>query len=478
MERSDTWKECVRVLLQGLKDAPSASAREAGRIWEWAFETLEKHPDDFNRLQDTCPEDQTSLVRQFLETCESRSKGEDTSDLKTVEFAISKSLPLSEAPEASQISDEVADALTAFGTFLGHEGHNTIDSPGKFPYTAALFGFHDQVLSDILESKQIPEGQRAVLKEIAECVPQGTDQREYFRRCEAAAKIERFFGFSKRLLTSTDVYQRGKEFYHTASRLGPGQTLTFSNSSGLWNPLERTGTAEFIRRYGVLSTDNLKYKDGFRATNFTDGILNPDLACKRIYLFNEDNTWKGFRNARACAADKASFDKKANSLIEEVCARMEANYGQLHLVAVKNWHEFPPLNLATRISKEVIMFSNRGSDLAICHAFWCGLTERGRSRTRTVAGVVTVAKALLELASGGVLSVLDSLVPFMEALFGDLEVVVTAEERFVGERMRRLIDNPDPEHILRELEDRFGIKMQYVNPSALRQQLLENIEHT
>lgn len=475
MKRSETWKQCVKALIQGLIDAPAASAREAGKVWEWAFLRLDEHPEDFNLMQDSSPENQVSLVKQFLETCEARAQGKTASDQKMVEFAVANSLSVADAPAASQVSREVADALAAFGMFLGHEGHNTIDSPSRFPYTTALFGFHEQVFGDILESKQIPEDQRTVLKEIAKHIPKGDIQREYFRQCEAAANIERFFGFSKRLLTATDVYQRGLEFYKASSRLGPAVTLTFSNTSGLWNPLERRGTADFVRRYGVASKERLKYKDAFRSTNFTDGILNPALACRRLYLFNEANTWSTFKNARAAAQEKATFDRDAGELVEEVCARMEAAIGTLHLVAVKNWEEFPPLNLVTRVSGDVVMFSNRGSDLAISHAFWCSLTERERSRTKAMEKALALLKAVSEMASGGLLSVLASLVPFMEALFGRLEYVARAQERLTGERMRRLLDD-EPAHILVELGDQFSLDLEYVTPPMLRQQLSSCIQ--
>jgi len=392
-----------------------------------------------------------------------------------VEYAVQNSLPISSAPSSRKVSQEVADALAAFGMFLGHEGQNTIDSPSRFPYTTALFGFQEHIFKDILESKQIPEGQWEILEEVAKHVPHGDIQREYFRRCEAAADIETLFGFSKRLLTATDVYQRGLAFYKTSSRIGPAVTLTFSNTSGLWNPLERDGTTHFNRRYSVESASTLKFKDGFRSTNFTDGILNPALACRRLYLFNETDTWEGFLNARSAARDKAAFDEEARRLVEEVCARMEGATGTLHLVAVRNWAEFAPLGLVTRVSSDVVMFSNRGSDLSISHAFWCNLSERGRSREKALRRISTVLKAVTEMATGGLLTVLASLVPFLESLFGKLEYVAKAQERITGERMRRLLDDA-PAQILGQLSDRFGLDLEYITPPMLRQQLSTYIE--
>jgi len=295
MDRSQAWTQCVRVIIDALSNAPSPAAREVGRIWEWAFTRLEANPQKFNDIQTRVG--RRGLVQEFITTCERRSQGETVSDAPFVNYTMNRSLPLEDAPVSRQISVEVANALAAFGMFLGHEGNNTIDSPSRFPYTVALFGFHEHVLRDILESKRIPAEQRDILLEVAMHIPRGDIQREYFCRCEAAARIERFFGFSTCLLSATDVYQRGLDFYKSASRTGPRSTLTFSNTSGLWNPLERSGTAEFRRQYGVREGQRLAFKDGFRATNFEDGILNPALACRRIYVFNEQDTWNAFAAA-------------------------------------------------------------------------------------------------------------------------------------------------------------------------------------
>ncbi|MBN1806237.1 MAG: hypothetical protein JW837_13395 [Sedimentisphaerales bacterium] len=474
-KRGEPWKDCVKALIKNLLSADSVSAREVGKIWDWAFIRLEEHPDDFNLLQDSRPEVQSNLVMQFLETCEARAQGLEVSDKKTVEYVASNSLSVSDAPAPNKISQEVAEALSAFGMFLGHEGHNAIDTPSRFAYTTALFGFHDKVFADILESKQIPEGQRTILREVAKYIPKGCIQKEYFKRCEAAANIERLFGFSKRLLTATDVYQRGLEFYQVSSRLGPAMTLTFSNTSGLWNPHERRGTASFVRDYGVTSKEGLKYKDAFRATNFIDGILNPSLACRRLYLFNEMGTWNGFDSARKIASNKEKFDRDARELIEQVCARMEASTGTLHLVAVKNWSDFLPLNLVTRVSNEIVMFSNRGSDLAISHAFWCTLSKEGRLKEKRNERLLTLIKAISEMASGGLLNVLSSLLPFMEALFGRLNYVSKTQHDLTGERMRRILDD-EPNKILVELNDMFGLDFNYLTPSMLREQFFAHIE--
>lgn len=475
MNHSEIWTECVNSLIQNLLDAPSTAAREVGKVWQWAFGELQDHPEKYNRLQDSSPEQQAALVREFISTCELRAQKKDAFDQKVVEYAIERSVPIPAAPATSRISNELADALSAFGMFLGHKGHNTIDSPSRFPYTAALFGLDREVFNDILKSKQISEGQRTILKEVAKYIPRGHFQEEYFRRCEAAANIETLFGFSKRLLTATEVYQRGREFYETSSRLGPALTITFSNTSGLWNPLERFGTVEFARRYGIREDAKIKYKDGFRATNFVDGILNPSLACRRLYLFNQADTQKAFCNARSLAANVEKFDADTEILLEQVYQRMVTPTGTLHLATVRNWSEFPPLALVTRVSSDVLMFSNRGSDLAISYAFWCSLTEKGARRAKTQHRILTVLETVVEMASGGILSVLSSLGPFLETILGKVESLKAIQERVSGERLRCLL-NKEPHRVLSELEDRFNLQIEYLSPDMFRSEIKKVIQ--
>ena len=470
MDRSKKWKECIKALIDNLVNAPSTAAREVGRVWQWAFTYLDDHPEDFNKYQDSSSDTHIELVKKFLEVADKRAQKKPASDEQMVKYVIEKSLPISEAPATGQISQEIADALSAFGMFLGHKGHNTIDSPSRFSYSSALFGFHDQIFKDILKSKQIPDGQRVILEEIAKYIPKGDVQKEYFRRCESAADIEKIFGFSKQLLTATDVYQRGYEFYKTSSRIGPAITLTFSNTSGLWNPIERYGTAEFIRRYGTKQGAILKFKDGFRSTNFVDGILNPDLACRRLYLFNKTETWDSFQKARKAAENVKAFDIDARKLVDEVCMRMGSTTGTLHLVSVKNWSDYPPLGLVTRVSKEVLMFSNRGSDFAIAHAFWCNLDEKGHRREQSIGRISTVLTAIGEMATGGLLSVFTSLGPFLETLIGKTGYFAQSIDQLSGERMRRLLDE-EPAQVLSGLEERFGLELEYITPQILRSQL-------
>lgn len=468
MGNEQVWQDCVKAIISGLRESSDAAAREIGQVWDWAFALLEKEPSQFNSLQDE--DTQADLVRRFLMTCEDRVRGADASDRSFVSYVAGKCLSLSDIPKSRRPSKEIADALAAFGMFFEYDGNTAIDSPGRFAYTSALFALPVQRLADVLATKRIPEGQADILLTVAKHFPTGDKEREYFRRCEAAANIERFFGFSKRLLSSTDVYQRGYEFYRESSKGIPGNTLTLSNTSGLWNPHERLGTKEFTRRYGMNEGAGLKYKDGFRETNFTNGILNSELSCRRIYLFNEGLTWQGFAKARQAAKKKRAFDRDAAQFVDEVCCRMDASSGGLQLVAVKNWNTFPALALVTRISKNVVMFSNRGSDLAISHAFWCSLDDDGKIRDKGMTASSRLVGNVLDMAASGTLKALAPLGEFLERCLRKSDRLSMAIDAAAPERMRRLLDE-EPLPLLRRLEEHFDLKLDCLNAASLREGL-------
>lgn len=473
MDRGIIWKEVVGAVLKTLTVAPDPAAREIGRVWRWAFERLEKQPDHFNQLQESSPEHLDELIREFLKIAEARASGQSVSDAAFVQKAVQHSLAIEDAPPTYRTSKEVADALAAFGMFIGHAGHNAIDSGGRFPYTCALFGLQTSVLEDILRSKRIPEEQRKILLTVAKHVPTGDRSKTYFRRLEAATWIERAFGFSRKLIASTDVYALGSEFYRLSSRHGPQITVTISNTSGLWNPHERLGSAEFVRRFGKKANSTLPYKDGYRATNFTDGILSPFHACTRIYVYNSRDTWDAFGRARAAAQNTDAFDEYAKQLVTEVAARSTTYPGTLHLVSVGDFDACRPLALVTRASKDVLMFSNRGSDLSIAHAFWCHLR---RSRTRSQASDVGRTIGIVgDLASSGILSALKDLLPLLEGIFGRSAIGTKAREFYAGEIIRGSLTG-NVESFQEMLLDRFGLESDYVTAPVLSDELHARID--
>lgn len=459
IKRQRQWEEVIGVIVRTLCESNDAAAREVGRVWKYAFEQVKGGEKPWIRMQESVT--QKKLLREFL------LNGDRSADT-----ALDASFNLDDLPQAKMPSPEVAAALATFGMFLGHKKQCAIDSLGRLPYACALFDVPPQAFGDILKTKKLSDVEQKIVRRVAKHFPADPNRRNYFRNAEAAAYIQQQFRFSHQLLSSTDVYQRGADFYRQASKNdGPANTVTISNTSGLWNPHERLGTTEFVRRYQMRYPHELPFKDGFRSANFVDGILSPAHACRRIYLFNRAGTWDAFCKAREAAKNRTAFDKDAALFLEEVCARMTSPVGPLHLVAVNNFADCGALPLATRISHDVLMFSNRHPDrnLPITHAFWCVLESDGK-----LDCLINVLKTVADVALNGAGSGLQSIHPFLENLYGKSKTIKAIENGLKLEAIRRSLD-ADPAVLLRSLRTGFKLDLEYLTPAMLRDEFKRNL---
>ena len=466
MRRKDEWQQAVRAIIDTLCNSNDSAGREVGRIWQWAFEQVTQK-EQWLRIQD--PATQRDLLAEFLRTNERKAQKLPASDHSLAEKTAQAGFDLTDLPPACKPSQEVTAALSAFGMFFGHEKHNVIDSLVRLPYTCALFDLPPQILADIFQTKRLTEPEQEVLHRVAACLPADKEQRNYFRRLEAAAILQGQFRFSHELITSTDVYRRGHKFYKDASRDGPGVTLTISNTSGLWNPYERFGTAKASQLYGLKEIAGLPLKDAFREANFSDGILNPAHACRRIYLFNSASIWEAFGQARAAAADRRKFDEVAQGLLAEVCSRMSSAVGTLHLVAVRDFDTCAALPIATRISAKTLMFSNRSSTLAITHAFWCNLESEG-----CLEPLAKILETTADLVSDGTLKLLEPLRDLLAGMYGAVDVATCTQDFLAPEILRRGL-NAEPHAIIGALRTQFKLDAEYLTPEMLKAELANHL---
>ena len=100
------------------------------------------------------------------------------------------------------------------------------------------------------------------------------------------------------------------------------------------------------------------------------------------------------------------------------------------------------------------MFSNRGSNNSISHAYWCQIEHRWQDKA------VNAAEKLLEIMKGIKLTTLEQLVPLLGRLYGP----------FTGERMRRLLD-AEPTNVLIQLAEILGLQLESISPDRLRSDL-------
>lgn len=153
-----------------------------------------------------------------------------------------------------------------------------------------------------------------------------------------------------------DVYTRAYQFY---TDCGLAQSVTFSTSSGLPNPLERHGSHWYLDHYEV-DPDNeavadLLLKNPFRMSNFAMGILNTQVLCKRLYVWELHGTSKALRKAYAAVPD----DKKdlfVTDAIDELAQCFAVP--QLRILEVPTFDSW--MTRLTRNAPNSIMVSFRG----------------------------------------------------------------------------------------------------------------------
>jgi len=171
-----------------------------------------------------------------------------------------------------------------------------------------------------------------------------------------AAHASKLYGCSLETLRAEDVYSRAYQFY---SDCGLSQNMTFSTSSGLPNPLERHGTDWYLDRYDVDpsndSVADLLLKNPFRTINFTKGVLNQELLCPRLYVWESKGTGKALQKAWAAVPvnNKDLFYADSVDRLAE-CLRMP----QLRIMEIPMFE--PWMKRLTRNGPKSIMISFRG----------------------------------------------------------------------------------------------------------------------
>jgi hypothetical protein len=170
-------------------------------------------------------------------------------------------------------------------------------------------------------------------------------------------QLSRLYGVPPiKKLKPEGVYTGGYPFY---KRHEGELTITFSTSSGLLNPLERFGTDEFVQRYSVPAdaVGDLLLKNPYRMDNFTKGILNNDIDCKRIYVWEKDDTSKALNEA----LDKVPKDKRQEFLDDAVNLLAEAfMFDKIRIIEIEKFDGW--MRRFTRNAKGEIMFSLRGTE--------------------------------------------------------------------------------------------------------------------
>ncbi len=172
-----------------------------------------------------------------------------------------------------------------------------------------------------------------------------------------AAQGSRFYGCRVETLEPEDIYSRAYEFF---SECGISQSMIFSISSGLPNPLERHGTQWYLNRYNI-NPDNeavkdLLLKNPFRIVNFSRGILNNNLPCERIYVWEMERTRIALRKAYE-AVPKEKKELFISDAIEKISECL--SFPKLRILEIPSFETW--MTRLTRNGPNTIMISFRGT---------------------------------------------------------------------------------------------------------------------
>ena len=145
-------------------------------------------------------------------------------------------------------------------------------------------------------------------------------------------QLSRLYGVRVRKVDAKEIYSTAGAF---VSRAGNKDALTISTSSGIIDPLERSGTADVIRSLG-LSDDSLaaklRKKDAWRVQNFRNGLLNPVYEARRPYYFNRSVTADAMR-ATIAALPERSRNAYGNLAAQHLAEAVECPGFELYEVA-------------------------------------------------------------------------------------------------------------------------------------------------
>lgn len=276
-----------------------------------------------------------------------------------------ENLPKIEQP-AEDIDGESEESklIGAFEDVHIEEGYVKYDDPGDPLSTLVKMSFSDRILYNYLKvqyglrdwqdyeriSRLLFSPLHRVLRK---CLGEQYKDKLYLY----LFKLSRLYGMPPvKKLKPTDVYTGAYSFYkgHEGE-----STITFSTSSGLPNPLERYGTDEFADRYSIPDSDigDLLLKNPYRMDSFAKAILNRDIDCRRVYVWEKDGTSKALKTAAA----KVPREKRQQFLDEAADLLAEGFLlEQIRIIEINEFDEW--MRRFTRNAKGEVMLSMRGTD--------------------------------------------------------------------------------------------------------------------
>jgi hypothetical protein len=364
------------------------STREIAKLWLFLLDKLEKRDySNIKLLQTMSMDKKEELISDLLNTFNSEEDSYETNESQIVDSVIDSSMELGETSIGKQTSKELLDAFSAFNMFMKHDNLHFVENLSNLSYALATMMVERTILDDFIHWHGLPSDISDLFYKIRNVISSTYYSFEKLRLFmqENALKSETKFGVSSIPIRSLHVYERGYNFYSAASQTKSRLTLTASNTSGLFNPLERLGSEQFKRVIGetIRMDENnkpvkLPDKHSLRSMNFTDGILNRNIDCTRLYIWNKTNTIESFIFAWKQAENKEAFRNEVNKYLQEM--KLMNDHGLLYCYELENFKSCSELENLTRLSENVMMWSNRHKKKKeIMHAIWFNFPDDYRT---------------------------------------------------------------------------------------------------
>ena len=367
--------------------------------------SLEVTPRDYSKLNN---ENRISARESTLDSLTEALEKNATEELNDRSRHSLKHLPkIEQKAENIDVESEESKLIGAFKDVNIEEGYIKYDDPWDPLSTVLKMSFSDRILYSYLKvqyglrdrqdydkiSRWFFTPLHRVLKE---CLGEQYRDKLY----PLVFQLSRLYGMPPvKKLKPPDVYIGGYLFY----KAHEGEsTITFSTSSGLPNPLERFGTDEFVRRYSIPDYDigDLLLKNPYRIDNFTKGILNRDIDCKRVYVWEKDGTSRALKRALATVPKE-----KRQQFLDEAASLLAEGFllDKLRIIEVDEFDGW--MRRFTRNAKGEIMFSLRGAESKrISEAIQVNFdvsTMRGKQREFGIASTILEVLLLIPQQPAG-----------------------------------------------------------------------------
>ncbi|MFA5252320.1 MAG: hypothetical protein WC454_07030, partial [Phycisphaerae bacterium] len=351
--------------------------REIGRFWRFLVEQCQSKPEKTKLLSTMTLEEKETLIVKYLGSIAAEDASDKSkADKDIFSDVVNHSTVVEDSEVGRHVSKDLAMAFETLGMFISHEGLNFVESISNLSYALGILFFERLILDDYLKSNDIPKDIVGIFLKFRDSIRKSYGPVEKLRLFvqELGHQQERIYGITSIPIRSLGVYQRGHIFYKRAEESRSKLTLTISNTSGLFNPFERLGTKPFLKLIGSTTEESrLPLKHAMRATNFEDGILNPSIDCRRIYLWNKARTFESFKKSWEIASNKEAFVSEVRKYLNQM--QIMSSQENLICCEVDNFESLPALMYLTRLSENTMMWSNRNSETDITHAFWFNLGE-------------------------------------------------------------------------------------------------------